>query len=325
VPAPSELSEHAAALYRGELSEFTAERNRLATELKKGGDKSLAAAVKALAKPSVSAWAVDQLYWRERPRFDAFVAAAAALRDTLREGAGPSERHVASREHREAHGELLSRAQSILTESGHGVAPALLRRIGTTLEAIATRGWPELGAGCLAEDLDPPGFEDTFALGGFAAAPAKRAPADEDDEEETEDEAEPELAPEPEPPKRESQEERRAAKAREAEAKLREAAKKKAEAKKAAIAAAREEAKRTARDLDARRRDCDDAEAKESDTNDALTELRAELVALQRKLERATSAHAVAKTAADACRERRESAAEEHERATGKLRALQDD
>ena len=95
--------------------------------------------------------------------------------------------------------------------------------------------------------------------------------------------------------------------------------------RKAAIAAAREDAKRTARDLDARRRDCDDAEAKERDTTDALAELRAELMELQRKIERATSAHTTAKPSAETSRSRREAAAEEHERATAKLRALVED
>lgn len=308
--APSELSEPAAALYRGELSAFVEARNRLATELRGRGDKSLAAAVKALAKPSVSAWAVDQLYWREGPRFAAFLAAAASVRDGLRGGAGPTERHVAAREHRDAHADLLARAQTILGDAGHGNAPALLRRIGTTLEAIATRGWPEPGPGMLAADLDPPGFEDTFALDRDAPV-AKRSAV-------PEPESEPEVEPEVEV-------DRKTAKAREAEARLREAAAKRAAAHAAAVAAAREDATTTARELDARRRDCDEAEARERETADAHETLVAQLTQLQRKVERAATSVATARAAADGCRERRERAAKEHERAAAKLRELQED
>src|SRR5437773_10087717 len=49
-------------LYQLPLSEFTAARNALAKTLK--GDE--AARVRALAKPTVVPWAVNQLYWRDR-------------------------------------------------------------------------------------------------------------------------------------------------------------------------------------------------------------------------------------------------------------------
>jgi hypothetical protein len=289
VSAPSELSEHAAALYRGPLAEFTAARNRLAAELKVR-DKALAAEVKALAKPSVSAWAVDQLFWREEPRFAAFLAATAAVRDVLRTGAGPSERHVAARRHRDAHADLLARAQTILTDAGHGVAPTLLRRIGTTLEAIAARGWPELGPGCLAEDLDPPGFDDTFAKGELAPRQAEREPAVEH---------EPAADPAPAPVRPSKRD--------------------------AALAAAREDAARTARELDARRAESDDADAKARDAADAHDALEHELRELQRKVDRAASSRARAQATAEAQRERLAAASEDHERATTKLRALDDD
>ncbi|MCC7125349.1 MAG: hypothetical protein IT178_10910, partial [Acidobacteria bacterium] len=52
------------ALYQGPLDGFTAARNALAAALKKSGDKAGAERVKALAKPSVTAWAVNQAWWR---------------------------------------------------------------------------------------------------------------------------------------------------------------------------------------------------------------------------------------------------------------------
>src|SRR5688572_23945205 len=61
------------ALYRLPLAEFTAARNALAARAKKaGGD---ADAIKGLVKPSISAWAVNQLFWRHRQDFDRLMAA----------------------------------------------------------------------------------------------------------------------------------------------------------------------------------------------------------------------------------------------------------
>ena len=54
------------ALFRLPLTEFTSARNGLAAQLKKKGRTQDASDVKALGKPSVSAWAVNQMYWNHR-------------------------------------------------------------------------------------------------------------------------------------------------------------------------------------------------------------------------------------------------------------------
>ena len=54
---PSEAVE----LYRLALEEFTSARDKLAKELKQGGDAKAAAAVKALRRPSNAAWALNQV------------------------------------------------------------------------------------------------------------------------------------------------------------------------------------------------------------------------------------------------------------------------
>jgi hypothetical protein len=53
-------------LYSLPLEEFTGERDALAKRLRKEGDRDSAAEVKALKKPSVAAWAVNQVR-RDRP------------------------------------------------------------------------------------------------------------------------------------------------------------------------------------------------------------------------------------------------------------------
>src|SRR6476661_1333538 len=62
-------------LYALPPDEFTAARNALAKTA--GAD---AARVRALVKPPIAAWAVNQLYWRNRKIWDALIAAAGHAR-----------------------------------------------------------------------------------------------------------------------------------------------------------------------------------------------------------------------------------------------------
>jgi hypothetical protein len=69
----------AAHLYGLDLEEFIGARDALAKELRAGGDRDGAAAVKKLAKPTRAAWAVNRLV-RDRPgEIAALVEAGAAL------------------------------------------------------------------------------------------------------------------------------------------------------------------------------------------------------------------------------------------------------
>ncbi|MEP6914746.1 MAG: hypothetical protein ABJC89_03840, partial [Acidobacteriota bacterium] len=64
-------------LYQLAPDEFTAARNLLA---KQAGAE--APQVRALVKPPIPAWAVNQLYWKRRADYDALIEAATALRQT---------------------------------------------------------------------------------------------------------------------------------------------------------------------------------------------------------------------------------------------------
>src|ERR1700730_16877708 len=68
------LEDDVDTLFRLPFAEFTGARNTLAARLKKGGRGDGAALVKALVKPSISAWAVNQLYWNHREAFDRLIA-----------------------------------------------------------------------------------------------------------------------------------------------------------------------------------------------------------------------------------------------------------
>ncbi len=155
-------------LFQAALSDFVAERKRLAVELKAAGDKEGATKLTKLARPPVSAWAVNQLWWTERESFDALLEAAARIKAGERE---------ASKEHREALAVLRERATQLLAQAGNAASEGTLRRVATTLAAIAASGSFEPDApGALTADRDPPGFE-TFVMGSApATAAVKPAP-----------------------------------------------------------------------------------------------------------------------------------------------------
>jgi len=138
-------------LYQVPLTQFIAERKRLADDLKAKGDAAAAKQLAGRAKPPVSAWVVNQLWWHARDAFDDLMASA----DKLRKG-----QLSASGEHRDAIAKLRKRATAVLEDAGHTANEATLRRVATTLSAIAASGgWDPDPPGALATDRDPPGFE----------------------------------------------------------------------------------------------------------------------------------------------------------------------
>lgn len=155
------------SLYQASLSDFVAERKRLSAELKAAGDKETAARFAKLARPPVSAWAVNQLWWRERDAFEALLETAKRVTVGDRE---------ASQQHRQALSKLRDAAARLLQESGSAASDGTLRRVTTTLSALAASGgFAPDPPGALSADRDPPGFE---ALGfGAAAATATTAPS----------------------------------------------------------------------------------------------------------------------------------------------------
>src|SRR5258705_12992292 len=64
------LDDDVDALFKLPLAEFIGARNDLVARLKRAGRADDANLVKALAKPSISAWAVNQLHWTHREALD---------------------------------------------------------------------------------------------------------------------------------------------------------------------------------------------------------------------------------------------------------------
>ncbi|PYS44762.1 MAG: hypothetical protein DMG13_33370 [Acidobacteria bacterium] len=156
------------ALFKLPLGEFTVARNALAARLKKAGRGGEAERVKALVKPSISAWAVNQLYWRHRDAFDRLIAAGERFRRAhASQLAGKAaDTRVPLTARREALSGLSRLAGALLRDAGYKTAPETMRRITTTLEALSTYSSfsDAPPPGRLTDDVDPPGFESLAAL-----------------------------------------------------------------------------------------------------------------------------------------------------------------
>lgn len=156
-----------ASLFQAPLDQFVAERKQLAGELKAAGDKAGAAKLAKLARPPISAWVVNQLWWHARDAFDALFETAQRLRDGKLE---------ATAAHREAIAKLRARAAAILSDAEHGAIDATLRRVTQTLSALAaTGGWDPDVPGALSADREPPGFE-AIGISNVIALPVTPAP-----------------------------------------------------------------------------------------------------------------------------------------------------
>lgn len=156
-PPADDLEAGIDRLYQLPLGEFTAGRNTLS---KQAGKR--AAEIKALSKPPVAAWAVNQLYWQRRPVYDALIDAAQQLRRAHGAILGGKAADVrgAGKAHEERVSAALDVALEILNESGHAASDVMRQPLMTTLRALPAEDTP----GRLTRTLQPGGFESLAGL-----------------------------------------------------------------------------------------------------------------------------------------------------------------
>ena len=150
--APRRLETDIDQLYQLPLEAFTSARNTLARTA--GAD---AADVRKLAKPPITAWAVNQLYWKQRDIYDALIEAATAVRKTHKMilGGRRADLRESAKEYEQALDAALKATLAILQDAGHPATDSSRQTILTTLRALPTDGTP----GRLTETLQPGGFE----------------------------------------------------------------------------------------------------------------------------------------------------------------------
>ncbi len=158
-------------LYQLPLAEFTAARNALAKTLS-GADQ---ARVKRLEKPTVVPWAINQMFWRDRPAYDRLMKSGGALRAAqigALEGKKTDVRR-ASEEHRKALAEAVERAGRLAAEQGAKPGAEPLARM---LESLSIASATESPPGRWTDLVQPAGFEALTGVAPRTIAPAALRP-----------------------------------------------------------------------------------------------------------------------------------------------------
>jgi hypothetical protein len=153
-------------LYQLPLSEFVSARNVLAKE--SGAD---GAEIRSLQKPSLPAWAVNQLYWQRRDVYDDLIERAQDLRAThdATLSGKRADLRGASRAHEDAVEAALKATLGLLSDDGQPVTEATRQAVATTLRGLPADEPP----GRLTRQLQPRGFEMLAgALPGGTVRPA---------------------------------------------------------------------------------------------------------------------------------------------------------
>jgi hypothetical protein len=145
--APDDVADQ---LYGLPLEEFTRARNEAAAELRKAGRRDEADAVKALRKPTAAAATLNRLVRDRRREVEAFLAAAAELRDAQFGGKGDL-------------GAATKRERDALTK----LVRAGGAKVRQSLEAAAVddEAAEQLLGGRLTQELEPRGFGTLLAHG----------------------------------------------------------------------------------------------------------------------------------------------------------------
>src|SRR5947207_11692277 len=150
------------------LDEFTAARNELARRLKQEGDAKAADQVRGLPKPSVPAWAVNQLARHDPEDVRSLLNVGARLRSaqerSLQGERAADKLRAAQAEEREVVRKLTQRAGELLRAAGRPATGATLDRVSSTLRAAALGepGRTLLREGRLTGEVEVSGF-DAFA------------------------------------------------------------------------------------------------------------------------------------------------------------------
>jgi hypothetical protein len=154
-------------LFAASPEEFVARRDALAKQLKADGDKDAAAEVKALRRPTVAAWAVNQVARSSKQDVAALLEVGDRLRDAhdaLLDGKGDAGIRDATAERRKLVAKLAKAAVALLPSGGEAQRDA----ISHTFDAAVAD--PDAGllvrSGRLTKELEAPaGFGGGLVFG----------------------------------------------------------------------------------------------------------------------------------------------------------------
>ncbi len=150
------LPESAEVLFELPPEDFTAERDRIAKDLKKQGEDESAAVVKALKRPSVTAYALNLVARQHAGLVDDLLKADEDLRGARSRGAMDD----AKAARQKAISAITSKATSILGDQDRPITAQVRERLTETLLAVATDDETRAGlkAGRLLREAEGGGF-----------------------------------------------------------------------------------------------------------------------------------------------------------------------
>jgi hypothetical protein len=131
---PVSVAEVADELYALTPAEFTAARDERARQVRAAGQRDEAAAIKKLARPTASAWLVNQLARAVPDRMTRLYELGEALQEAQRMLAGDRLREL-SVQRRQVINELLPAASDLAGQAGQAASAAVLGEVRATLEA----------------------------------------------------------------------------------------------------------------------------------------------------------------------------------------------
>jgi hypothetical protein len=176
-------------LYSLPPEEFTASRNAREKEAKSAGDKSdksLAAAIHQLGKPSTAAWLVNQLVREHPDEVQGFLDLGVALREATVMLNGDQLRELGRHRHRLVYA-LMQQVRALAGAAGHKVSQTTARAVEDTLHAALAdqAAAEELSAGRLTDTLQRTGFPPAHNT-PEPASPAPVSPSPDDSTESAE-------------------------------------------------------------------------------------------------------------------------------------------
>lgn len=154
-----DLESAADELYGQPLSDFVPARTRLEKDARTSGDRTLAAAIRALRKPSQAAWAVNQIVRQNPELLDDILHLGDDLRTAQEGGDALGLRRLAARRH-DLFAALRRRAEELVADDGRqpgtAAALALERTVGAAM--LDPRAAEVVKSGLLVVDLENAGW-----------------------------------------------------------------------------------------------------------------------------------------------------------------------
>ena len=171
------VTEVADDLYALTPAQFTAARDERARQARQAGQRDDAAAIKKLARPTTSAWLVNQLSREAPDQIGRLVEVAEALEEAQRTLAGDRLREL-SGQRRHVINDLLLRAADIASRAGQPASAIVMGEVRATLEAALADSAARAGvrAGRLTKPLAYAGLGEVD-LTAALALPASRSTA----------------------------------------------------------------------------------------------------------------------------------------------------